>query len=226
MSVCIIIPACGVGSRFGTSTPKQFVELFGQPIIYHTIHLFDDIDSVKSIIVPVQTQWKDLVSNCKSKKEIILAKAGKERQDSVHNALSIAKYLDVDYILIHDAVRPCASFNLINKIIQATIDFGAAIPGITPKDTIKITNENSFVSKTLYRPSLKAIQTPQGFRKEIIIKAYQKADELGFYGTDDAYLVEQAGFPIKIIEGDELNIKITSKEDLLFCEKIILNNSK
>lgn len=221
MNGCVIIPAGGVGSRFGGNLPKQFIDLCGKPVIHHSITLFDNIETIKYIIIPVNSKWENIIFQNQYKKDIIIAKEGKERQDSVRNALDYASSLDIDYILIHDAVRPCVSKALINRVIEATILYGSAIPGIIPNDTIKISDDNSFVSKTLQRASLKAIQTPQGFRKEIIIEAYKKAEEKGIFGTDDAFLVEQIGIPIKIVEGEKENIKITSQIDLYSCQAIL-----
>jgi 2-C-methyl-D-erythritol 4-phosphate cytidylyltransferase len=226
MNFAAIIPAGGVGSRFGGNIPKQFLDLQGKPVIYYCLSLFDKIESICNIIVPIDSEWKHIINQSYYKKEIIFVDAGKERQYSVRNALNIISTLNVEYILIHDAVRPCASLELVNKIIEATLEFGSAIPGIIPSNTIKISNADSFVKTTLHRSSLRAIQTPQGFSKDIIIEAYKKADEMSIYGTDDAYLVEKAGFPVKIVEGELNNIKITSKNDYFICQSIISDNTK
>lgn len=221
MNGCVIIPAGGVGSRFGGNLPKQFIDLQGKPVIHHSILQFDNIETIKHIIIPVNSKWENIIFLYQYKKDIILVKEGTERQDSVRNALNYASSLDIDYILIHDAVRPCVSNALINRVIEATMLYGSAVPGIIPNDTIKMSDDNSYVNKTLPRASLRAIQTPQGFRKDIIIEAYKKAEIDGIMGTDDAFLVEQVGFPVKIVEGDKENIKITSQIDLYCCQAIL-----
>lgn len=221
MNGCVIIPAGGVGSRFGGNLPKQFIDLQGKPVIHHSILQFDNIETIKHIIIPVNSKWENIIFLYQYKKDIILVKEGTERQDSVRNALNYASSLDIDYILIHDAVRPCVSNALINRVIEATMLYGSAVPGIIPNDTIKMSDDNSYVNNTLPRASLRAIQTPQGFRKDIIIEAYKKAEIDGIMGTDDAFLVEQVGFPVKIVEGDKENIKITSQIDLYCCQAIL-----
>ena len=116
--------------------------------------------------------------------------------------------------MIHDAVRPFFSVELVNKIISTAAEFGVAIPALTPNDTIKEIDTNGFVLRTHNRKKLCCIQTPQGFKPEIIVPAYDKAKTDCYYGTDDAALAEYAGFPVKVIEGEESNIKITTPHDI------------
>ena len=113
-------------------------------------------------------------------------------------------------------MRPFASPQLVRKIIRNADEYGAAIPALKQKETIKQIDENGMVLKTLDRSMLCAVQTPQGFKADIIISSYKKAISDNFYGTDDAVLVENAGYPIKVIDGEETNIKITTQFDIQF----------
>ncbi len=222
MKTSVIIPAGGIGVRFGSQVPKQFLELNDIPIIVHTIRLFDRIDDVESIVIPVHNEWfthtQELMKkyDCKKVKEVIIG--GIERQDSVFNGLHTQSAKNSDIILVHDAVRPFASLQMIQNIIDSTEDYGAVIPGITPKETVKEKNNKGTVIKTLDRNKLSLIQTPQGFWVDIITSAYTKAANAGFKGTDEASLVEFIGFKITVIEGEDSNIKITTPFDLKVAE--------
>ncbi|MCL5991497.1 MAG: 2-C-methyl-D-erythritol 4-phosphate cytidylyltransferase [Bacteroidetes bacterium] len=220
MKCAAIIPAAGIGTRFGGSMPKQFSEYESIPILIHTLKLFERINEVTSVIVAITPSWEDYTNEMISihglnKVNKIIA-GGMERQDSVFNALITLGTNVYDIILIHDAVRPFVSPELVRKIILLSNEFGAVIPALKPKETIKQIDENGMVQKTLDRSVLCAVQTPQGFKKGIIFSAYKKAMEENFYATDDAALVEFAGFPVKVIDGEETNIKITTQFDIQF----------
>lgn len=222
MKTSVIIPAGGIGLRFGTHVPKQFTELNSIPIIVHTIRLFDTIDDVEAIVIPVHNEWftftQELMKkyNCHKVKEVIIG--GIERQDSVFNALHTKSIKDSDIVLVHDAVRPFASPTMIQNIIDSTEDYGAVIPGITPKETVKEKNNKGTVVKTIDRSKLSLIQTPQGFWVDIITSAYTKAASAGFKGTDEASLVEFIGFKITVVDGEDANIKITTPFDIKVAE--------
>lgn len=213
-----IIPAAGIGNRFGSNLPKQFLNLGDMTIIEHTVNLFYENENIYKIIITVNPEWlkfiKELFSkkNYNNKLEFIIG--GKERQDSVYNALNSEFVKNSEFTLVHDAVRPYASNLLINNIIDAAKIYSAAIPAIKLKDTIKSIDYDDFVLETLNRAYLRKIQTPQGFKTEILINSYKKAYEADFYSTDDSSLVEWAGYKVKVIDGEEKNIKITTKEDL------------
>jgi 2-C-methyl-D-erythritol 4-phosphate cytidylyltransferase len=222
MKTSVIIPAAGLGTRIGGEKPKQFLELNGIPILIKTIKLFDNIEEVESIIVPVHSEWhtytKELVEkfDCKKVKEVTIG--GKRRQESIHSNLNLPQIQESELILIHDAVRPFASQKLIRKLIEEAEEYGAVIPAIKPNDTIKEKNNKGFITKTLDRNKLVQVQTPQVYWKEIVIDAYEKAGNSGYDGTDSAALVEFAGYKVFAIEGEETNFKITSKMDLEFAE--------
>jgi len=220
MKCVAIIPAAGIGTRFGGTLPKQFSEYESIPILIHTLKLFERIDEVSSVIVAITPSWEDYTNEMigvhgLNKVNKIIA-GGKERQDSVFNTLNTIQPNEYDIVIIHDAVRPFASSELVRKIIRTAHEFGAVIPALKPKETIKQIDENGMVQKTLDRSVLCAVQTPQGFKTGIIISAYKKAMEVHYYATDDAALVEYAGYPVKVIDGEESNIKITTQLDIQF----------
>ncbi len=220
MKCAAIIPAAGIGTRFGGSMPKQFSEYESIPILIHTLKLFERIGEVTSVIVAITPSWEEytnemIVVHGLSKVNKIVA-GGKERQDSVSNALNYIAPNEYDVILIHDAVRPFASPELVRKIIMTASETGAAIPALKPKETIKQIDEKGMVVKTLDRSVLCAVQTPQGFTTDIILLSYKKAMKDNFYATDDAAIAEYAGFPVQVIDGEETNIKITTQFDIHF----------
>lgn len=217
MKTTIIIPAGGVGKRFGSDRPKQFVDFAGVPLIVHTIKLFDSIDEADSIVIPVHSEWytytKELVAKYELTKVKDIIIGGIERQDSVHNALHTKSVEDADIILVHDAVRPFCTPALVRKIIETADETGAAIPIIAPKETVKEISKKSMVVKTLDRSKLALIQTPQGYWNDIIRNAYDNARKAGFVGSDSASLVEFLGYKVTVVEGEDSNIKITTPFD-------------
>jgi 2-C-methyl-D-erythritol 4-phosphate cytidylyltransferase len=139
--------------------------------------------------------------------------------DSVYNALMNLNCRKSDFILIHDAVRPFVSADLINRLIIEAKKFKSVIPGIIISDTVKRTDNKLIVQNTIPRENLYRIQTPQIFRYDILVKSFEKAYRDNYIGTDEAAIVEHAGYKIKITEGEDSNIKVTVKEDLKFFKK-------
>ncbi len=223
--ISVIIAAAGSGSRMGTGkVNKQYRILDSRPILSHTIKAFEDNPTIDEILVVVK---EEDVGFCKEKiidayghfkvKNVI--SGGKERQDSVYEAL---KKLNPNsgIILIHDGARPFVEDEQINALIQCLNVEKAATMGVAIKDTVKMVQGNE-ISSTLERSRLKAIQTPQGFEKSLILHAYDKAYEEGFYGTDDTILVERLGVRVKVIDGTFKNIKITTEEDMMIANAFI-----
>jgi 2-C-methyl-D-erythritol 4-phosphate cytidylyltransferase len=225
-----IIPAGGAGKRMGTAQSKQYLLLAGKPILAHTIQPFQESGAVDAIILVVPAEDKDLVGKTIvetygfSKVKSIVP-GGVQRQDSVRNGLG-AVGDGYDVVLIHDGVRPFVSDDLIRRTILTAETFGAVTVGVPAKDTIKEISPEGFVRSTLSRDSLWLIQTPQAFRTEIIKSAHRKAEEDGYYGTDDAALVERMGIPVKTVAGSYDNIKITNKEDMALAEHLIDHGSR
>jgi len=225
MKASVIIPAAGLGTRFNSEKPKQFLEIDNIPIIIKTIKLFDRIDDVESIVIPVHNEWftytKELIKryDCHKVKEITIG--GKKRQDSVFNGLHLKPVRDSEIVLIHDAVRPFASQFLIQNIIDAAEDYGAAIPAIAPNDTIKERSNKGFVVKTMDRSKLAIVQTPQGYWTNVVTDAYEKGLQAGYEGTDSASFLEFIGYKVYIVEGENSNFKITHPDDYYYANSLI-----
>lgn len=225
LKVTAIVPAAGRGMRMGEDISKQYLPLAGKPILAHTLASLEQCPAIDEVILAVRGKE---VAHCqevvvekfalKKVKEII--PGGEHRQDSVYNALKRIRP-NCELVLIHDSVRPFLTEELILRTIEETELHGAVAAAVPLTDTIKQGNGRGFVEKTLNRDELWSIQTPQGFKYNLIQKAYSQAYEDGFYGTDDASLVERMGHPVKIIEGSPENIKITTPEDLIIAEAIL-----
>lgn len=225
--VAAIIPAGGSGKRYGSEIPKQYLELNGTPVIIHTMMNFQRCEDVSSIIVAVAKEqialMKNLINEFRISKVINIVVGGAERLFSINNALKAKAIDECDIVLVHDAVRPFAGRKLITDIIKNAEEFGAAVPGLMPSETIKSTDDDDYVKKTIDRSELRAIQTPQGFKLSIIKEAYQNAIKNDIFGTDDASLVEHIGRKVKIIPGNQQNIKITTPFDMTIAKEILKN---
>lgn len=216
--IAVIIPAAGSGRRLKTSMPKQFIEIQGKPILARTIEAFESSDYIDEILVVSNEAYlayckTEIIKKYRFKKVAGVIAGGKERQDSIYNAI---KYLDssIDYVLIHDGARPYVTEKVIYDVLEKTLQYKAAVTAVPVKDTIKVLEQDCF-SHTLDRNTLYSVQTPQGFEKKLLVQAYEKAYDHGFYGTDDATLVERMGEKVYFSMGDYKNIKITTPEDLI-----------
>lgn len=214
----MIIPAGGAGRRMGGATPKQFLKVGGEPIIARTVRAFDRIRAVNQIIVVVPPGYAPsthrLLQRANCRKVTAVVEGGHERQDSVRTGLAMITG-DPAVVLIHDAVRPFVTRRVIEEVIAGSVAYGAATVGVRVKDTIKREGAKGFYKDTLPRHILWAVQTPQGFTRHLIEKAHARALKDGFIGTDDAMLVERMRIPVRIVEGEYGNAKITTREDLL-----------
>ncbi|MFZ1322040.1 MAG: 2-C-methyl-D-erythritol 4-phosphate cytidylyltransferase [Ignavibacteria bacterium] len=216
--VKVIIPASGSGSRFGGKTAKQFLKVDGKEILTHTIKKFHDLKIIDEIIISTIPEFFVAVSTIVRKNNFTKVKkiveGGKRRQDSVYNALINLDCKKDDIILVHDAVRPLVSEKLIKNVIADTEKNDCVIPVIKISDTLMRTDKNSFAKEIIDREGVVSVQTPQGFRFEILNKSFLKAYEEGFTGTDEASIVQKFGYKVKVTEGEKSNIKITVKGDL------------
>ncbi len=216
-----IILAAGVGKRLKTSVPKPLVEICRKPVIIYSLESFNKHPDIDEIIVVTSAQNKAAISRvikkCSFKKIKLLCLGGKRRQDSVYNGLKAVSQSS-NWVLIHDSARPFVSRKFITKVISAAKKTGSAILGVPVKATIKSAKEGFLVDYTVDRSNLWEIQTPQVFKKELIFKAYNRYNKVNF--TDDASLVEKLGKKIKIVQGSYENIKITTREDLVFAGAI------
>ncbi|NHM33349.1 2-C-methyl-D-erythritol 4-phosphate cytidylyltransferase [Neobacillus terrae] len=222
MSYQVILPAAGQGKRMGAGKNKLLLELDGIPLLIHTLKVFEKDPDCEKIILAINPQdeieFKGLIEQFGLKKIDDLVPGGKERQQSIHNALKTVEKGEM--ILVHDAARPFIQTDAISRLTEKAGQTGAAILAVPVKDTIKKA-ENGEVTETVDRSSLWAVQTPQAFRISILQRAYELAEEDDFLGTDDASLVERLPHPVSVLEGDYDNIKLTTPEDLFFAEAIL-----
>ena len=206
-------------------TKKPYLELLDRPILTHTIGVFDCSAVVDAIFVIVDETDFDV---CQSvviepydfRKVAALVPGGRTRQDSVFNGLKVLPD-DTDFVVIHDGVRPFVTDAMIFACLEAAADWGAAVIAVPVKDTIKITDREGFVVDTPDRSQLWAIQTPQIFRRDLLLEAHQYARRKQIQLTDDAALVEQLGFKVKCVMGSYDNLKITTPEDLIVAEALM-----
>ena len=225
MKTTAIIVTAGKGKRFG-SEKKNYIDLAGMPVIARTIKAFEDSWAVDSIVLVVSkgdiTACKnDIVKKYGFQKINKIVEGGKERQDSVKKGFDVIDAPDDSVVLIHDGGRPLVTPELIENVIQEVIKTGAAISGVPVKDTIKEV-ENDVVKRTVPRETLISVQTPQGFKKEILEKSYDNAKDKNIIATDESMLVEVAGFQVTTVLGSYENLKVTTPEDLTFAESIII----
>jgi len=216
--IAVIVAAAGKGTRLGSQVPKQYLKIAGEPVILKTLKAFESLDAIDHIYIVTNEQYVDhcqqIVDDNGIDKVDAIVKGGRERQDSVYNAIQEInrRRPGVSYVLIHDGARPFVSRDVIINVIKAMMEKDAAVACVAMKDSIRRIGDEG--SCSVDRSDYFSVQTPQGFKKSVLIEAYDKALKEGYYGTDDASLVERAGHKIELVEGDYQNIKITTKEDL------------
>ena len=216
--IAVIIASGGRGSRMGSPVPKQYLKMGGEPVILRTLRVFQSMKEIDSILIAADSSYtgycRELAEAGGITKVDAVVESGAQRQDSVYNALREAGNLDPDtaYVLVHDAARPFITEDVVRDVILGAFEKGAAVPCVAVKDSLRETEGDG--SRCVDRSRFFAVQTPQGFRKDLLEEAFEKAYEDGFSGTDDASLVERLGHHIEIVPGDYDNIKITTKEDL------------
>jgi 2-C-methyl-D-erythritol 4-phosphate cytidylyltransferase len=232
MKVYVIIPAAGLGTRMAppshTAPSKQFKELGGVPIVVHTLRVFAASPEVHEVVVALR---KDEIAGFQSqlehqypeilKKPLRIVEGGEHRQDSVASALKSLSAADDDIVLVHDAVRPFISEEIVRHVIEAAEKHHAAIAGWPAVDTVKQverTSDGAIIKATIPRASIVMAQTPQGFRYDLLKKAFEEAAADGFVGTDEASMIERSGFPVAVVMGSPRNIKITTPADMELAE--------
>lgn len=218
--ITLILAAAGIGKRMGLDYPKQFFEYNGKPLFVFPLETAEKSSLIDEIIIVTNENNIDLVKkqcnkyNIKKVKKILAG--GKERQNSIYNALKEDE--GSTYILVQDGVRPFMKEKYIEMTCAALDNdktLAGAVIGVPVKDTIKVIGLDGEILATPNRAGLISVHTPQTFRKDILKKAYKKAEDEKFLGTDDSSLVERTGEKVKVITGDYDNIKITTLEDLL-----------
>lgn len=235
MKVVVIIPAAGLGTRMAPAgsarvrTPsKQFTELGGTPILVHTLRKFAASPLVSEIFVALRKDeipaFRERLETADAeslRKKVELVEGGEHRQHSVANALAAVSAAADDVVLVHDAVRPLVTPEIIAEVIRGAEKFGAAIAGMPAVDTIKKverTADGALITATIPREHVVMAQTPQGFRYHVLKKAFDEAAADGFVGTDEASLVERSGHEVAVVMGSPRNIKITTPGDMDLAE--------
>lgn len=221
----VVIAAAGQGSRMKTRVNKQFLLLKSHPVLAYSLDFFEKQDMVDEIVVVTSEKeldycQREIVDKFHYRKVSAVLPGGKERQDSVWEGL---KYLspDTDFVAVHDGARPLLSSDVLRRLLSEAREWGAAIPGVASKDTLKMVDKDSFVRQTIDRSMVYSIQTPQVFLYSELREAYQLASEENYYATDDAALFEKYIGRVKLVAGDYNNIKITTPEDLMIARSLL-----
>lgn len=229
--VNVIICAAGSSTRMGGSTKKEYLPLGNGTVLSEAVNKF--LDSVKVEVLAItilkngraeseKALFSDKsVKNKLAETKLIFVEGGSTRQKSVFNALKKIAELqpDSDFVLIHDGARPFVTKKIINDTLDAAMEWGAAVPGITPVDTQKTVNKNGFIEKHLLRSKMTAVQTPQGFRLKELLKAHEIAEKDKKEYTDDTEIWEKYSGNVKVVQGDSCNKKITYAGDYNFGNK-------
>ena len=223
--VYFIVAAAGVGKRMGLSYPKQFLEVDGKPIFINTLEIIEKNNKVEGIIVVTNREYiskvEEICEFYKITKVKKVVEGGKERQDSIYNAL-LQTPENIELIGVQDGVRPFIKDRYIDESyekLEENKDLDGVVVGVPVKDTIKILDPSGKIIETPNRATLFAAQTPQIFKREILLKSYEDAKENNYLGTDDSSLVERIGGRVEMVMGSYNNIKITTPEDLIFLKK-------
>ena len=223
-NVTAIIPAAGFGLRMQSGQSKYFIEVAGKPVIAHTLEVFEQADEIKDIILVTQAddmlKMMDIVKAFSLSKVKKIIPGGKSRTESVYRGL-LELDCETEIVAVHDGVRPFLNETHLVECINVAEMFGAATLAVKCKDTLKIVDGDGSLSNDVDRESTYQIQTPQCFKKEVILKAYKNAMQNNINATDDNTLVQLIGINPKVVQGDYNNIKITTPEDLLLAEYML-----
>jgi 2-C-methyl-D-erythritol 4-phosphate cytidylyltransferase / 2-C-methyl-D-erythritol 2,4-cyclodiphosphate synthase len=226
MHVTAIIAAGGRGHRFGAAEPKQLLSIGGRPILERSVEAFASHPSVNEVVVALPEELaSDPPAYLRSAKAgaLQIVAGGARRQDSVANAFAAADSAS-DIIVIHDAARPFASADLIARTIAAAAESGAALAAVQSRDTVKrssvVSGSSRTVAETIPRETIYLAQTPQAFQRDVLRRALEIGARRGVDATDEAALVELAGLPVRLVDGEASNIKITTADDMRIAEAI------
>lgn len=225
MKKIVIIPSGGKGLRLGNEIPKQYAKVNNKELIAYTIDVFEQCDKIDEIVIAAQKDYFDLLNEIIKKysfrKVLKIVEGGKERQDSVYNALSSLSASNRDLILVHDAARPLLPQKVLLSALQSAENFDNVVVGIKAKDTL-IKGSDSVLSY-VDRSEIFYAQTPQIFRYGILKSAMEKAIRKSFLGTDESMLVHKASYKVKLVEGSVFNFKVTTKDDLDLFTSLVNN---
>ncbi|MGA8163738.1 MAG: 2-C-methyl-D-erythritol 4-phosphate cytidylyltransferase [Waddliaceae bacterium] len=223
--VSIILLAGGNGSRFNSKVPKQFLPLGGQPIVHYSYRLFVRCPEAAEIIVVCAPEYQELFHTMPAPVPLQFALPGKRRQDSLRNGLE-AVQAQSKWICVHDSARPFITKPLLNRLFSAARKHGAATAGLPVKSTIKQADADHLVCQTPDRSSLWEIQTPQIIRTDWLKEGFAHIDKHQLTVTDDVSIVEKLELPVKIVKGEEGNVKITTQQDFFLAENMLENQQK
>ena len=215
-----VIVAAGSASRMG-GIDKVMAPLGGEPMILRTVRAFEDCETVKEIVIVTRQDLMGPIAElCSGFTKIrSVVQGGSSRQESVKLGL-LAFSKEVRLAAVHDGARPLVSGELIDKVIRAAHSYGAAAPAIPVKDTIKVF-EGGFIAATPDRSALRAVQTPQVMDRDLLLGALEKAEQEGIALTDDCSAVEHIGMRVRLVEGEERNLKVTTPLDLKIAELLL-----
>jgi 2-C-methyl-D-erythritol 4-phosphate cytidylyltransferase len=220
----LLIPAAGMGKRMGSDRNKLFLTVLGKPILAWTLLAAEAASSIDWIGIIAQPADRDFIANLLTQlelsKHIEIVTGGASRQESVYNGLQ-ALPLNASHLLIHDGARCLAQPDLFDRCAAALQDCDGLVAAVPVKDTIKIVDHNKTVTSTPDRANLWAAQTPQGFRTQLLKDCHDRGRELDWEVTDDAALFERCGLPVKIVMGEESNLKVTTPMDLPIAEFLL-----
>jgi 2-C-methyl-D-erythritol 4-phosphate cytidylyltransferase len=223
-SFAVILPAAGRSARFRDKEKKPFVNLDGRAVWLRAAELFVARPDVSQCIIVVAPEDQELFRRRYQANlvfmNVAIVSGGAERFESVANALALVRP-DVDFIAIHDAVRPCLAESMVSAVFAKAQETGAALLAVPVSDTVKQADDKRRIQQTVARKGLWLAQTPQVFRREWLIAAYAQRAQLGKEITDDAQLIEAAGHAVYLVEGATTNIKITTRADLALAEAIL-----
>ena len=226
----VILLAAGRSSRFKDREKKQFADLDGRAVWLHSLDLFSIRQDIAQILIVIDPEDEELVNrrfraNIAFLNNAKIVKGGKERVDSVQNALAHVQP-SVDFVAVHDAARPCVTREMLQEVFDAAIQTGAAALARPVADTIKRVDGQNRSIDTVPREGLWCTQTPQVFARKLIFDAYAHRGKLTTPITDDAQLVESLGEPVTLVTGEPTNIKITTRKDLLLASAILKSRPK
>ena len=227
MKTQAIIPTAGIGTRLKTDLPKPLVLLNDKPLFIHTLEAFEQSHLIDSIILVAHEEYtgefERIIKQFRLQKINKIVVGGQDRCESVYKGLCVTDQ-DTEVVVIHDGARPLVNVQILDEAIKLCGDHQAVVVAVPVKQTIKRVDQKVlFVDETLNRDELWEIQTPQVFKKDILIKAHQQRKESN--PTDDAHLVEKLGIKVKVLKGDYKNIKITTREDLSVAKALLLSKT-
>ncbi|XLQ11443.1 MAG: 2-C-methyl-D-erythritol 4-phosphate cytidylyltransferase [cyanobacterium endosymbiont of Epithemia adnata isolate EadnSB Bon19] len=223
----LLIPAAGLGKRMGSDRNKLLLSLLGKPLLTWTLLAAEASEKIRWIGIIGKSydfpSFQKILTNLSVTKPVELIQGGETRQKSVYNGLQ-ALSIEVQKILIHDGARCLATPQLFDRCAEELLTCQGLITAIPIKDTIKVVDQHKFIQNTPNRSQLWAAQTPQGFDVKLLKKCHEKGRSSDWEVTDDSALFEKCKLPVKIIEGEETNLKVTTPIDLIIAESILNNN--